>query len=102
MPGYFGETEARVAEPTKGDSGWQEMPKQGGVSPALVIGGIVAVVLLVFVIQNSNDAEVTWLVTDTTTPLWLVILASAVLGYVVGRLIEVGWRRRRRSDSSRA
>jgi uncharacterized integral membrane protein len=87
-----------VAEPTEGDSGWREIPKQGGVSPALIIGGVIAVVLLVFIIQNSNDAEVTWLVTDTTTPLWLVILASAVLGYVVGRLIEIGWRRRRRSN----
>jgi uncharacterized integral membrane protein len=91
-------TEARVAEPTEGDSGWREIPKQGGVSPALIIGGVIAVVLLVFIIQNSNDAEVTWLVTDTTTPLWLVILASAVLGYVVGRLIEIGWRRRRRGN----
>ena len=84
-----------MAEPSKGEPGWREMPKQGGVSPALVIGGIVAVVLLVFIIQNSNDAEVTWLVTDTSTPLWLVILMSAILGYAVGRLIEIGWRRRR-------
>ena len=87
-----------MAEPTEGDSGWRETPKQGGVSPALIIGGVIAVVLLVFIIQNSNDAEVTWLVTDTTTPLWLVILASAVLGYVVGRLVEIGWRRRRRGN----
>ena len=88
-------TETSVAQPTEGDSGWREMPKQGGVSPALIVGGIIAVLLLVFIIQNSNDAEVTWLVTDTKTPLWVVIFVSAVLGYVVGQLIEIGWRRHR-------
>ena len=85
-----------MAEPEKGDAGWREMPKQGGVSPALVVAAIIAVLLIVFIIQNSNDAEVTWLVTDTTTPLWLVIVLSAIVGYVVGQLIEIGLRRRRR------
>jgi uncharacterized integral membrane protein len=81
-----------------GDKGWQELPKQGRrVSPELVVAGVLAVLLIIFIVQNADDAEVTWIFLDSTTPLWVVIFVSAIAGYLVGQLIEAGIKRRRRN-----
>jgi uncharacterized integral membrane protein len=78
--------------------GWHELPKQRRkVSPELIFALVIAILLVVFIVQNSDDANVTWIFTDTDTPLWVVIFVSAVAGYIVGRLIEFGLRRRLRS-----
>ena len=53
-------------------------------------------ILLIFIVQNAEEAEVTWIVGDSETPLWVVILVSAVGGYLIGQLIEAGLKRRRR------
>jgi uncharacterized integral membrane protein len=52
---------------------------------------------VIFIVQNADKVNVTWFVGDTDTPLWVVIFVSAVAGYLIGQLIEVGIRRRRRS-----
>lgn len=63
----------------------------------MLIGAIViAIVLLVFIFQNTDDTEITWLFFDANTALWLVILVSAVAGYLIGQLVEMSIRRRRR------
>ena len=63
----------------------------------LLVGVVLVVVLGVFVAQNTESTEVTWLVFDRAAPLWLVILIAAVAGAL---LTEVaGWlMRRRRRD----
>jgi uncharacterized integral membrane protein len=86
-----------VAESTENDKGWRELPSERKVSPALIVAGLIAILLLVFIIQNADDVNVTWIVGDSSTPLWVVILVSAVAGYLIGQLIEFGIRRRRRS-----
>ncbi|MEL7157655.1 MAG: LapA family protein [Actinomycetota bacterium] len=52
-----------------------------------------AVVVLAFIVDNSQRVEVGFLVTERTTPLYWVLLATAVLGAVVDRLI-IWWRQR--------
>jgi uncharacterized integral membrane protein len=87
-----------VAESPEREQGWNELPKQGRkVSPELVIAGLIALLLVVFVVQNADDTKVTWIVKDSTTPLWVVIVVSAVGGYLIGQLIEAGVKRRRRN-----
>lgn len=63
----------------------------------LLVAVVLVVVLGVFVVQNTESTEVTWLVFDRAAPLWLVILIAAVAGAL---LTEVaGWlMRRRRRD----
>jgi len=60
----------------------------------LVAVAVVAIALLIFVLQNTRKAKVTWLVTTTTTSTWLVIVASALAGALMGWLISLALRRR--------
>ena len=52
-----------------------------------------AVVLAAFILDNSQRVDVGFLVTERATPLYLVLLVTAVLGAVVDRLFT-SWRRR--------
>jgi uncharacterized integral membrane protein len=59
--------------------------------------GIVAlIILVVFVVQNSQEVEVDFLFTTTTTPLIFALLVAAVLGAVVVWLLPRVRRGRRR------
>jgi uncharacterized integral membrane protein len=87
-----------VAESPEREQGWHELPKAGRkVSPELIIAGLIALLLVVFVVQNADDTKVTWIIKDSTTPLWVVIVVSAIGGYLIGQLIEAGVKRRRRN-----
>lgn len=55
----------------------------------VVIGGI----LVIWALVNRDDTQVDWLVTETTSPLIVVMLAAAVLGFLFGFVVA-----RRRSD----
>ena len=68
----------------------------------MVIALLVAVLLIVFVVQNDNEVPVTWLFVEVNGPLWAVIIAAAVAGAVLSEVL--GWvvrrtRRRRRRRS---
>lgn len=73
----------------------------GGGSGLQVSGGAVAAGaglggLGLFMAQNTEDVQVSFLVWDFTWPLWLVILASAMVGALVWFGMGVLRRRRRR------
>ena len=57
-------------------------------------GGIIALLLLIFIVTNTYDAAVTLVVTTVTLPLWLVLAGTALLGVVVG--MGLGSRRTKR------
>jgi len=73
-------------------------PAKRNVSPAIIGAVVLAVVLLIFIVQNDSDVEVSWVVFSRRGALWIVILASAVLGYLIGQLVEYGLKRRRRNN----
>jgi uncharacterized integral membrane protein len=58
-----------------------------------IVVGLVVVVVLVFVGQNREDATVQFLWMEGQLSLWVVALAAAALGAVVG--LVAGRRRRR-------
>jgi uncharacterized integral membrane protein len=60
------------------------------------IGGLG--ILAIFMLQNTEDATVNFLAWDFTWPLWLLILASAVLGAFVWLGLGVLRRHRRRKE----
>ena len=62
----------------------------------IIVVGLIALALILFVVQNGADTNIRWLFIDTNGPLWVVILVSAVLGAVLSEVI--GWmvRRKRR------
>ena len=59
----------------------------------IVLVVVIAVVLVAWAGSNTQDVEVDWLFDTTTNSLVVVILGSAVLGFLLG--LFVAWRRRR-------
>ncbi len=55
-----------------------------GSAARSIAGIVVLIVLLVFILQNSDDAKVDLLFWDATLSLWAVILIGAGLGFLVG------------------
>lgn len=66
------------------------------IAPEIVVAALLAVVLVIFIVQNDEDQKVSWVVFSKRGPLWAVILVSAVIGYLIGQLVEFGVKRRRR------
>jgi uncharacterized integral membrane protein len=64
----------------------------GGAIASLVGVGL----LVVFMIQNTDDVTISFLAWEYTWPLWLVILVSAVVGAVIWFGLGVMRRHRRR------
>jgi uncharacterized integral membrane protein len=64
----------------------------------LVAAGVALLVGVIFVVQNSERVETTFLVFNVTTRLWVGLLVALLLGAVLGQAIEAVWNRRRRRD----
>jgi uncharacterized integral membrane protein len=75
------------------DAGQSRPPQQRSVSPKLIVGIILAVIALVFIIQNTSKSKVDVFFWDASAPkwIWMIILFGA--GVVVGSLFP--WFRRR-------
>jgi uncharacterized integral membrane protein len=69
--------------------------KLGGGAIA-TIGGLG--ILVIFMLQNTQDVNVEFLFWDFTWPLWLLVLASATLGALVWLGVGIVRRHRRRKE----
>jgi uncharacterized integral membrane protein len=68
--------------------------RRGVRAPArTIVAAVLAVLVILFAVLNSQDVEVDWVVTTTETPLVVVMALCAVAGLVIGRLLA--WRRAR-------
>jgi uncharacterized integral membrane protein len=65
----------------------------GAIAP---ISGVA--LLLVFIVQNTEDVKLDFLFWDFTWPLWLLTIVSALLGALVWFGLGVMRRHRRRKD----
>jgi uncharacterized integral membrane protein len=73
--------------------GWVE--KREGPSGLVIWAGIAFAILLIFILQNSDEAHVDFLFLDGDFPLWGVILVGAILGFLVGWFLGRSRLRRR-------
>ncbi len=55
----------------------------------------VAVALIAFVVQNTDNTPVRWFFIDRSAPLWLIIVISAVAGALLSEILAWIIRRRR-------
>ena len=74
-----------------------------GEGRASLGGGAIAsisgvVLLLIFIVQNTDDVELDFLFWDFTWPLWLLTIVSALLGALVWFGLGVMRRHRRRKE----
>jgi uncharacterized integral membrane protein len=60
----------------------------------VVLGLVVAVALALFVLQNTDDAEVNFLWMDGNIPLYLLLLVTVVLTLVLTLIVTWVLRRR--------
>jgi uncharacterized integral membrane protein len=78
-------------------------PQQSGAAGAgekrgngrLILAGVVTVIALIFIFQNTNRVEITFLFFSVETATWVGFLVSLVLGALIGQAL-VSYRRRRR------
>jgi uncharacterized integral membrane protein len=66
-----------------------------GPSPFLIGLIIVGVLAVIFVLQNTNSAQVEFLFFDGSAKVWVVILVSIIAGMLLDRLLQL-WMRRRK------
>jgi uncharacterized integral membrane protein len=66
-----------------------------------VLLAVAAVVLAVlFVMQNSDRVETSFVFFDVTTRLWVGLLVALVLGALLGQAAEAMWQRRKKRKAS--
>jgi uncharacterized integral membrane protein len=68
------------------------------VSPRLIVAAVALVVALIFIFQNSERVETTFLVFNVTTRLWVGLVVAALVGVILGLVLGAAWSRRRRGD----
>ena len=56
-------------------------------TPRQVAGGVLLILAVVFILQNRRRTVITFIVPEATAPLWLALLLSALLGFLVGALL---------------
>jgi uncharacterized integral membrane protein len=76
-------------------------PRQrSGVSPALIGLGVVAIVAVIFIVQNSERTNVNFLFFDVNSRVWVALLVAIAIGILLDRLLVYWWRRRRNRDAA--
>ena len=81
------------------DAESSQQPTEESRSPVwLIVAGITAAVLAIFIASNTQDTEVKFWWLDTSLPLWSVIIISVALGVILGWSFGA-WRRRRKRTS---
>jgi uncharacterized integral membrane protein len=85
-----------MAQPTERPGGPAARKRDNREIARLVVFGIGLVLLIAFVIGNSNPVKVNFVFFHTRTSLVWVILLSAVLGLLVDRLIIALGKRRKK------
>lgn len=75
-------------------TGYTREGMSGGAIALVVVG----VLLLLFILQNSEKGTINFLFWDATMRTWVALSIAAVLGFVGGYLVARLRRRRRRED----
>jgi uncharacterized integral membrane protein len=73
-----------------------ESKRRFGAGAVLSLAGIAA--LVIFMVQNTEDVTVDFLAWSFTWPLWLLVLAAALVGALVWFGLGVLRRHRRRKE----
>jgi len=61
----------------------------------LVIGAAIVILTILFIVQNSDKVETSFVFFTVETRLWVSLLVAVLLGALLGQVIEAMWNRRR-------
>jgi uncharacterized integral membrane protein len=70
-------------------------PTREGMNPKAIVAIVIAVLVVIFAIQNAETARIDVLFWGVDIPVWVVIAVTAVLGFVVGWILGRSSGRRR-------
>jgi uncharacterized integral membrane protein len=74
----------------------EQAAQSRSISPKMVVAGVVALLALVFIVQNTASKRVHFLFWSTSMPAWIWLLVVFAAGVLVGSAFP--WLRRRRRD----
>ncbi|MDX6286050.1 MAG: hypothetical protein QOG53_1535 [Frankiales bacterium] len=72
-----------MARETKDGDGFQPTPRQIGVAA-------LAVIALIFVFENTRKVKIRFIVPEVSSPLWVALVVSLLVGIVIGLLLQRG------------
>jgi len=67
----------------------------------LIVAAVVAIIILIFVIQNTQDWKFKFLFWDFTWPAWLMLVITLIIGFAIGFLVSALLRRRKKRELRR-
>lgn len=74
----------------------QNGSQKSGISPRLIVAGVLGLVALLFVVQNSDRHRVDFLLWDMSAPAWLWMIILLAIGVVIGSIFP--WFRRKKDQ----
>ncbi len=84
-----------------GEPGASAASGQSGISPALIGFVVVAVVAVIFVLQNREKTQIDFLFFEVNARVWTSLAVAVALGVILDRLFSAWWRRRKRRNDAR-
>lgn len=66
--------------------------RRGWFTPSRIVVLVLAALALIFIFENTQDTRIRLIIPEVTLPLWTALLATAVIGALVGGYVM---RRRR-------
>ena len=69
------------------------------VSPASWVAIILAVIAIIFVLQNRDSTSITLFWIDVTSPLWFTLLMIFLVGWIVGILTMRGRNKKKEKEA---
>jgi uncharacterized integral membrane protein len=82
-------SEYRASEPDQKETPWR-----------LIVFGLIAIVTVVFILQNRERREIDFLFFEVRTRVWVGLFIAVILGVVLDRLFQSWWRRRREAKNA--
>jgi uncharacterized integral membrane protein len=64
-----------------------EQDSRTRLQPRLVVGAVVVVLIIVFIVENTRQTKMRFLVPQVTAPLWTALFVAVLLGVLAGVLI---------------
>ena len=74
--------------------------KSGGGSGFLIGSGVLLALLIIFILQNTESVTFKFLFWSFSLPLWLVLVITALVAFVIGQFALM-WRRHKRRQARR-
>lgn len=81
--------EYRTSEPEQKDTPWR-----------LIVFGVIAIVTVIFILQNREKREIDFLFFEVRTRVWVGLFIALILGVILDRLFQSWWRRRKAARNS--